>query len=72
MENQFHLRDKDEYIKLGQLLKAVGWVSSGVEAKDLILAGEILVNGDVEQRRGRKLYPGDHVVFDAEEVTIQR
>ncbi len=49
------------YIKLDSFLKAVNAVSSGGEAKLLITDGQVLVNGEVEQRRGRKLYPGDRV-----------
>ena len=45
-----------EFIKLDQLLKAVNVVSTGGEAKMLILEGNILVNGEVETRRGRKIY----------------
>lgn len=62
---------KDEYIKLGQLLKAVNLVSSGLEAKDVILAGEVLVNGEVDQRRGRKLYPGDIVSCSSREIKVE-
>ena len=50
-----------EYIKLDSFLKAVNVVSSGGEAKLLITGGEVKVNGEVEQSRGRKLYPGDRV-----------
>ena len=50
---------KDEYIKLGQALKLAGLVGSGVEAKILIQDGLVTVNGEVDERRGRKLYPGD-------------
>ena len=50
---------RDEFIKLGQALKAAGLVGSGVEAKDIILDGLVTVNGEVETRRGRKLYDGD-------------
>jgi ribosome-associated protein len=49
------------YIKLDSFLKAVNAVSSGGEAKILITDGRVLVNGEVELRRGRKLYPGDRV-----------
>ena len=49
------------YIKLDSFLKAVNAVSSGGEAKMLITDGKVLVNGEVELRRGRKLYPGDRV-----------
>ena len=47
---------KDEFIKLGQALKAAGLVDSGVVAKIVIQDGEVLVNGEVETRRGKKLW----------------
>jgi len=50
-----------EYIKLDSFLKTVNAVSSGGEAKLLISEGMVKVNGQVETRRGRKLYPGDAV-----------
>ena len=61
---------KKEYITLGQLLKAVGLVYDGVEAKHRILNGEASVNGEVEIRRGRKLYDGDKVLFDNKEILV--
>ncbi len=66
------LKLKGDYITLGQLLKAESLVSDGVEAKERIKAGEALVNGEVDDRRGRKLYPGDVVSFDGEEVKVVR
>ena len=63
---------RDEFIKLGQALKAAGLVESGVEAKDVILDGLVLVNGEVDTRRGRKLYDGDIVVFDGEEIKVEK
>jgi ribosome-associated protein len=51
------------FIKLDSFLKAENAVSSGGEAKMMIAERYITVNGEVELRRGRKLYPGDHVVF---------
>lgn len=62
---------REEFIKLGQALKAVGFVESGVEAKEVIQNGLVLVNGEIDTRRGRKLYPGDVVVFDGEEIKIE-
>jgi ribosome-associated protein len=50
-----------DYIKLDSFLKAVDAVSSGGEAKMLIISGAVRVNGEAELRRGRKLYPGDRV-----------
>lgn len=61
---------RDEYIKLGQALKAVGLVESGVEAKDVIVNGEVKVNGAVEVQRGKKLYDGDVVTFGGEQIKI--
>ena len=61
---------RSEYITLGQLLKAVGLVSDGVEAKIRIQNGEALVNGEEELRRGRKLYDGDKVLFEGEEILV--
>ena len=51
-----NLRAQDEFIKLGQALKKAGLESSGVDAKMDIQAGMVKVNGEVETRRGRKLY----------------
>lgn len=61
---------KDEFIKLGQLLKAAGVADSGLEAKDIILSGEVFVNGESEIRRGRKLYPGDVVICGVQEIKV--
>ena len=63
---------RDEFIKLGQALKAAGLVESGVEAKDVILDSLVTVNGEVDKRRGRKLYDGDVVVFDGEEIKVEK
>lgn len=62
---------REEFIKLGQALKAAGLVESGVEAKEVIQEGLVMVNGEVDTRRGRKLYVGDQVVFDGEEIKIE-
>ena len=55
---------RDEYIKLGQALKAAGFVESGVEAKLVIQDGLVKVNGQTETQRGKKLYDGDEVQFE--------
>ena len=62
---------KDEFIKLGQALKAAGLVESWAEAKEVIQEGKVLVNGEVESRRGKKLYAGDLVTFNGEEIKIE-
>ena len=61
---------RDEYIKLGQAIKAADLVSDGVEAKIVIQDGQVKVNGSVDTRRGRKLYDGDMVIFKGEEIKI--
>ena len=64
------LKLRDEFIKLGQALKAANLVEDGVEAKYVIQEGEVKVNGEVDIRRGRKLYDGDVISFHGEEVKI--
>jgi ribosome-associated protein len=61
---------RDNFIKLGQALKAAGLVESGVEAKIAIQNGEVKVNGVTETQRGKKLYDGDIVTFDRDEIKI--
>ena len=61
---------RDEFIKLGQALKAANLVEDGVEAKYVIQDGEVKVNGEVDTRRGRKLYDGDIISFHGEEIKI--
>ena len=62
---------KDDHIKLGQVLKAVGMVESGVDAKYAILDGLVKVNGNVELQGGKKLYPGDMVEYQGETLKIE-
>lgn len=66
------IRQNEEFIKLGQALKAVGAVESGVEAKEVIQEGLVLVNGEIDTRRGRKLYEGDLVEFDGIQIKIEK
>ena len=61
---------KEDYIKLGQALKAAGLVDSGVEAKFVIQDGLVLVNGNVELQRGKKLVDGDIVDFEGHQIKI--
>jgi len=60
------------YIKLDSFLKAVNAVASGGEAKLRIADGQVWVNGAVELRRGRKLYPGDAVKMADQEFRVER
>lgn len=63
---------RDEYIKLGQALKAAGFVESGVEAKLVIQDGLVKVNGQTEAQRGKKLYDGDEVQFENQKINITK
>ena len=67
----FRLRAGDEFIRLGQVLKASAIAESGADAKDMIQSGIVSVIGENETRRGRKLYPGDTVSVNGEELQIQ-
>lgn len=57
-------------IRLGQLLKLAGSVDSGADVKDLLAAGGVTVNGEVETRRGRQLVRGDRVSTTAEDLLV--
>ena len=65
-----HIREGEDFIRLGQALKLAGICGSGVEAKVRILDGEVSVNGEVETRRGKKLVPGDVIGFEDLEVLV--
>ena len=61
---------RGDMIRLGQLLKLAGVVDSGGEAKQLLAAGLVTVNGEEEVRRGRQLHDGDLVAAEGDEVRI--
>lgn len=63
---------REEYIKLGQALKAAGLVESGVDAKFVIQDGLVKVNGSVELQRGKKLYSGDTVEYNNQTIRIEK
>ena len=60
----------DEFIKLGQAMKLAGLVDSGVEAKVVIQNGEVKVNGEVDTRRGKKLYSQDTFEYHGQVITV--
>ena len=66
----FQLRAGEDFIRLGQVLKATGMAESGAEAKEIIQEGLVSVNGEIETRRGRKLHQGDFVTYDGKEFKI--
>lgn len=63
--------EKEETIKLDQFLKLAHIVQSGGEAKHLIKLGFVMVNGEVEKRRGRKLRDGDMVEVEGDQLVVQ-
>lgn len=60
-----------EFITLGQLLKHVNLISSGGLAKWYLSEFKVLVNGESEQRRGRKLYEGDEITFIVDDLKVK-
>lgn len=63
---------RDDFIKLGQAVKAAGLVESGVEAKIVIQDGEVKVNGVVETQRGKKLFGGEVVEYNGSSILIKK
>lgn len=66
------IRENDEFIKLGQVLKKAGLVESGVDAKMVIQDGLVELNGQVELQRGKKLYGGEVISYNGESVKIEK
>lgn len=64
------MKNKDYVMNLGQFLKFANYVSSGGEAKHMIHTFEIYVNGEKENRRGKKLYSGDEISIDGDVYTL--
>lgn len=62
---------REEYIKLGQALKAANIVESGVYSKLVIKDGLVKVNGEIETQRGKKLRAGDIIDFNNEKIIIK-
>lgn len=61
---------RDSMIRLGQLLKLANLAEDGTGAKDLIENGMVRVNGDIEERRGRQLHPGDVIAAAGQTVRL--
>lgn len=62
----FKLKEPEEYIELNNLMKRLGWVATGGEAKMKIKQGEVSVNGEVDTRVRKKIRSGDTVNFGTE------
>ena len=58
------IKIRDEFITLGQFIKVVDLVSSGGETKYFLLTTKVLVNGQEDNRRGKKLYKGDQIIIN--------
>ncbi len=61
---------RDESIRLGQLLKLAGVVDDGAMAREVIERGLVVVNGEVDTRRGRQVRPGDVVTYETETIHV--
>ena len=70
MAEPFDVSIRDESIRLGQFLKLANLVESGAEAKPVIADGAVLVNGEVETRRGRQLVKGDVVTLGPQSARV--
>lgn len=67
----FTLREGDEFIPLIALLKATGVVESGSEAQEVVVAGMVLRNGEVETRKRAKITAGEVIVFENFEILVE-
>ena len=67
---EFYL--KDDFIKLGQLLKAANLVENGADAKFEIKDGKVFLNGEVEYQRGKKIYKDDIVKYKGKEIVVKK
>lgn len=65
------IKIRDEFIKLGQVIKLAGLVQSGVEAKLEIQEGMVKVNNEVELQRGKKIYSGDVIEYDGQLIKVE-
>ncbi len=65
-----NIKIESDYITLGQFLKVADIISSGGEAKAFLSANRVLVNGEKDDRRGRKLYKDDIVEIDRKQYKV--
>ena len=68
---EIQLKSDQEFITLQSLLKITDIISTGGMAKVYLMENEVLVNGELEDRRGRKLYPGDKVEVEGRTFVIK-
>ena len=60
-----------EFIKLDQLLKFAGAVAIGSEAKEIILDGQVKVNGEICTMRGKKIRSGDTITVNGQDISVE-
>lgn len=70
MTTKFPLREADQFIQLIQLLKATGIADNGSIAQEMVVYGEVKVNGEVDRRKRAKLRKGDIIEIFAERIEI--
>lgn len=70
MDN-FKLKEGEAYIELKNLIKILGWVGTGGEAKAQIDSNGVKVNGVIETQKRKKVRPGDIVIFGDNQVQVQ-
>ena len=70
VQKSIKLRKDEEYITLGVLLKIAGIIDTGGQAKYFLSENVVLVNGEEDNRRGRKLYHGDKVQVQGQTFLI--
>lgn len=70
-EKVIKIKEGEAYITLNVLLKISGIISTGGQAKYYLLENEVIVNGELESRRGRKLYPNDEVIVEDTKFVIK-
>ncbi|WP_391591852.1 RNA-binding S4 family protein [[Mycoplasma] cavipharyngis] len=63
---------KTSYIKLSQLLKLVGIISSGHQAKQYLLKEKVMINNQIRTERGAKIYPNDIVIINNQKFIIKQ
>lgn len=66
-----NIKIESEFIKLEQFLKFAAIAQTGGMAKEMIQSGCVLVNGEVETRRGKKLYPNDVVEVEGDKYVVE-
>lgn len=70
MEIVEDIKIRDNFITLGQFIKIVDLISSGGEAKSFLLDADVKINGEADNRRGRKIYKNDLIVINSKQYRV--